>query len=158
MIQGRWITNNDDSERIDYILNTVYEKEIKEHENFLHRELDDMANHVVAIDMETGDIVGYGRVTFDLENFVIDNVAVLPEHRRKYYGDFIVRILVDKAISCAADAIYCAVPDSISHFIESIGFKKVSTDTETPANAYIYADYNLMCLRPADFHSKCKCH
>ena len=54
--------------------------------------------------------------------FWIGFVAVLAEKRRQKLGDFIVRLLLDRAFLCGASEIFLtARPDSVP-FFESIGF------------------------------------
>ena len=159
MIQGKWILpGSPEFDTADNIMNTVFTEEINSYNDYLHKELDSMANHVIVLDTDTKNIAGYGRVTYDLENFVIDNFCVLKEYRGNFYGDFVVRMLVDKAIQCSADAIYCSVPSHLEGFLKSIGFKVLSDTANKPQNLYIYDNYTMMCLYPADFTSRCHCH
>lgn len=65
------------------------------------------ANLVLVQDIKTKKYVATGRIYMN-ENydFVIDLIGVLEEYRRLKYGDFVMRMLVDKAFSCNATKVY----------------------------------------------------
>ena len=67
---------------------------------------------------------GIGRIMFDGERFTISDVAVLPEHRGEKYGDFLVRLLVDKALMSNAQEIYLDAYEGTEGFFGTIGFEK----------------------------------
>lgn len=72
------------------------------------------ANLVLVQDIKTEKYVATGRIYMN-ENydFVIDLIGVLEEYRRLKYGDFVMRMLVDKAFSCNATKVYaCKNPDN----------------------------------------------
>ncbi len=157
MIQGKWVLpESDDYTVAKNIMTTVFCNEISHHDNYLHEELNSLANHVIVLDNDTHEIAGYGRITYDLENFVMDNICVLEKYRGRYYGDFIARMLVDKGIQCGADVIYCAVPHNLKAFLTPIGFRE--SDSSIPEFAQVYEGYTLMHLIPAEFKTKCHCH
>ena len=156
MIQGKWITNSDDFATAHSILNHVFKQELLNNNNFLREDFDSMANHLMVLDVSKGEYVGYGRIIYDLENFIIDNVCVLEEYRHKKYGDFIVRVLVDKAILCNASDIFCSVPSYLTKFLEPIGFKKYA-GVNCLNNIHIYKNGTIMHLLSEDFHSQCHC-
>ena len=81
---------------------------------------DEMAVHAVAW-ME-GKIVGCGTLFYDGETYLLDMVAVPVEERRKKYGDFIVRMLIDRAFQRGADQIVSYVNKDVFPFLSSIGF------------------------------------
>lgn len=65
------------------------------------------ANEVLIIDLNTNENAAIGRLYMN-ENydFVIDLIGVLAKYRGLKYGDFVIRMLVDKAFSCGATKIY----------------------------------------------------
>ncbi len=157
MIQGKWISP-DSAEYLvaKSIMESVFDENIKNNVDFLHEELNPMANHVIVYDNDTHEIAGYGRITYDLEDFVIDNICILSKYRGRYYGDFVARMLVDKGIQCGAETIYAVVPDTLKPFLSPIGFKE--TDSSLPEYAHMYDSHTLMHLIPAEFKTKCNCH
>lgn len=70
--------------------------------------------------------VATGRLIF-LENknkFKIGRIAVRKEFRGKHYGDFVVRMLIDKAISLGAKEVVVGAQSHAISFYEKIGFVK----------------------------------
>ena len=66
--------------------------------------------------------VATGEITFDGESYRIQEVAVLPEFRRKKYGDFIVRLLIDKAMLSGAQTIEADVLQGTEVLFQEVGF------------------------------------
>lgn len=99
-------------------------------------DLDSLAIHAVAYerealsgkdDRENGKVaVATGRIVFDGEICKIDKIAVLKEYRNKKYGDFIVRLLLNKAFMSGIDKVYVDAFVSSEGFFEKIGFEKAS--------------------------------
>ncbi len=52
-----------------------------------------------------------GRLLLDIENdrFYADNICVLKEYRRRHYGEFVLRMLADKACECMAEFLWAEV-------------------------------------------------
>ena len=68
--------------------------------------------------------VATGRLIF-LENwFKIGRIAVKKECRGKHYGDFVVRMLLDKAFSMGAKEVFVGAQAHAISFYERIGFVK----------------------------------
>lgn len=57
--------------------------------------------------------IGCGRILCDVEQFrfYIDQVGILPAFRKKGYGEFALRMLVDKANLCGAKQVFVKLPD-----------------------------------------------
>lgn len=57
---------------------------------------------------DTGEVVGTGRLLLDIDRFMffIDFVGIIPEARRRGYGEFALRALVDKVSQCGAEKVY----------------------------------------------------
>ena len=85
--------------------------------------------------------VATGGIAFDGESYRIQEVAVLPEFRRKKYGDFIVRLLIDKAMMSGAQTIEADVLQGAEALFQEVGF------TET----------GIWYERMADSGSRCSC-
>ena len=94
MIKGQYLSYGDDLTKVHEIRKAVFTEEYGIPEDV---ELDDddiMAMHVI-LDYEN-EKVGTGRMKYDGETFILDKMAVLKEHRNNGYGEFIVRMLLDK--------------------------------------------------------------
>lgn len=72
--------------------------------------------------------VGTGRLLFMGDTYKIGRIAVKKEFRGKKYGDFIVRMLVDKAFSMGAKEVFVGAQKHAIPFYEKIGF--VALDEE----------------------------
>lgn len=75
---------------------------------------------------ETGQkkAVATGRLLFLGKEYKIGRIAVKKECRGKKYGDFIVRMLVDKAFSMGAKEVFVGAQEHAISFYEKIGFQK----------------------------------
>ena len=91
------------------------------------------ANEVLIIDLNTNEYAAIGRLYMN-ENydFVIDLIGVLEKYRGLKYGDFVIRMLVDKAFSCGASKVYAhkAVRNmsGSEDFLKRYNFQSVSKD------------------------------
>ena len=75
--------------------------------------------------------VAAGRLVLDLENdrFYVDNICVLEEFRAKKYGEFVLRMLADKASQCRAEFIWADVSGSDAKgFFEKMLFEEYEGD------------------------------
>lgn len=107
MIEGKYLSGQED-------LSEVYElrREVLQQELGLEEELDldgqdEWAVHAVACQGETA--VAVGRILFDGEHYSISHVAVRRELRRQGYGDFVVRLLINRAMLAGAQELYAQV-------------------------------------------------
>lgn len=107
MIEGKYLSGQED-------LSEVYElrREVLQQELGLEEELDldgqdEWAVHAVACQGETA--VAEGRILFDGEHYSISHVAVRRELRRQGYGDFVVRLLINRAMLAGAQELYAQV-------------------------------------------------
>ena len=66
--------------------------------------------------------VATGRLIFLEDRFKIGRIAVKKEFRGKHYGDFIVRMLIDKAFSMGAKEVFVGAQAHAIPFYERIGF------------------------------------
>ncbi|MCD7981862.1 MAG: GNAT family N-acetyltransferase [Clostridiales bacterium] len=66
---------------------------------------------------------GMGRIFFDGTDFKIMEVAVLPEYRGEKYGDFMVRLLIDRAMMSGAREICLDALPGTEGFFRTIGFE-----------------------------------
>lgn len=122
MIQGKFFSGNDDLTEIKKIRKAVFQDELGIKEEIEEDGLDNLCMHVLAYD--NGVPVAVGRICYDGWEFVISKVAVLKEHRHKMYGDFIVRMLIDKAMMSGAVEIKLESPRSCVGFFKGIGFEE----------------------------------
>lgn len=79
--------------------------------------------------------VATGEITFDGESYRIQEVAVLPEFRRKKYGDFIVRLLIDKAMLSGAQTIEADVLQGTEVLFQEVGFAEAGAGMKKKAGS-----------------------
>jgi len=103
--------------------------------------LDDVAfrsrDYVIAVDQESGDRAGFGRLRLhrgdedEANRIELTGIGVLPEWRGRGVGAHVVERLVDTAAADGFDAVYVLTdqPDYLTQF----GFDEVDTDALPPA-------------------------
>lgn len=100
-----------------------------------------------------GDVpVATGGIAFDGETYRIQEVAVLPEFRRKKYGDFIVRLLIDKAMMSGAQSIEADVLKGAEALFQEVGFAEAGTWYEKDDR-----QWQPMQLQAGNIHKCCNC-
>ena len=121
MIQGKLIEYGDDLTPI---------KKLREKSKYILSDLEkeEIAVYALVYDCENEQRpVATGRLALNNNEFYIDNLFVLEDERRKKYGDFVVRLLVNRGFLSGANEIKVWVDDNnLVPFFEKIGFKKVT--------------------------------
>lgn len=108
--------------------------------------------------------IGCGRILCDVDHFrfYIDQMGILPAYRHKGFGEFALRMLVDKANVCGADKIWLKLPscwtlDSGCSFADTCKTRAMSFFTKmkfVPAeNADAEGEW--MVADISDFHNCC---
>lgn len=124
MIQGKFLYYGDDLSDVINIRRQVFvvEQGVTEEEEF--DEYDDLSVHALVYDNANEKRpVATGRVYHDGTSYRVGRIAVLKDERGKYYGDFIVRLLVNKAFSSGADEVVISAQTKAVPFYEKIGFE-----------------------------------
>ena len=103
--------------------------------------LDDVAfrsrDYVIAVDQESGDRAGFGRLRLhrgdedEANRIELTGIGVLPEWRRRGVGAHVVERLVDTAAADGFETVYVLTdqPDYLTQF----GFDRVETEDLPPA-------------------------
>lgn len=123
LIQGKFLSYGDDLSPVFEIRRKVFieEQGVSEEDEF--DEYDDFAIHAIVYDIDDSKKpVATGRVYHDGKNYRVGRIAVLKEERGKYYGDFAVRLLVNKAFMSGAEEVVIGAQVSAVLFYEKIGF------------------------------------
>ena len=135
MIKGQYLSYGDDLTKVHEIRKAVFTEEYGIPEDV---ELDDddiMAMHVI-LDYEN-EKVGTGRMKFDGETFILDKMAVLKEHRNNGYGEFIVRMLLDKVFLANGKEIFTDATKDTVEFFKKIGFVEIGDEYEKDKLIYV---------------------
>ena len=147
MVQGKFLSGQDELNVIKEIRRQVFaDPECWEDE------LDGRCMHVVAV--QGDQVVACGRIFYDGFECEISNVAVLPAYQRQKFGDFVVRMLIDKAVMSGVDEIRLEAPEAVCGFFEKIGFRATTEQTEHE-NASGCIE---MMLKKDQIYKCCGCH
>ena len=122
MITGKWFDGFAKSELADInqIKNTVFVKEMGMTRDDVFDEGEFPAVHLAVYD--NGKPVACGKIIKDGSRLCFGQIASLPEHRGKGYGDFVMRLLIRKAFDMGAEKQYVNVPVAVRGFFERLGF------------------------------------
>lgn len=120
MIHTKWFDGNGDLTDAHYIRTVVFvdEQGISLEEEF--DGTDACAIHLVAY--EDGAPVATGRILKADGQLIIGRIATVKEHRKKGYGDLIVRMLIRKAFSMGEQTQHIHAQKAAQGFYEKLGF------------------------------------
>lgn len=100
---------------------------------------------------EAGNVVGTGRIYIDeAGNYHAGRIAVLREARGRSYGEFIMRMLCDRAFSNGAKEVHIGAQVQAIGFYEKIGFRVCGEGYDEVA-----IPHKPMVLRRDGFTSAC---
>lgn len=131
MICGRYYLGLDHMEEIEPIRLEVFGTEQGFPKDIIIDETDETAiQAVVYKDINRTIPVGTGRL-YKISNgadYKIGRIAVKKEERGQGYGDFIVRMLVDKALLMGADRVLVGSQPQAIEFYKKIGFRPIGEE------------------------------
>lgn len=135
MIQGKLLYYGDDLKEVYDIRKKVFVEELGVPMEKEFDELDKEAVHVLVFEQTNQENsskqipVAAGRIIW-LENVCeIGHVAVLKEYRHREYGDFTVRMLINKAFHMGIDEVIAKIRPEFTNFIKKIGFMPIYSVT-----------------------------
>lgn len=67
-----------------------------------------------------------GKLIFTDNNYVLDKIGVIESERKKGYGDFLVRLLVNKAFMSGAECVYVNISFQLVEFYKKFGFRAIN--------------------------------
>lgn len=126
MIEGKFLKFEDGFSDILEIRKKVFIDELCCPLDSLKDSLDSESEHVIVFN-ENHEVVASGRLSLIDKDFWISKVAVLKEEREKYYGDFVVRMLVDKVFRNRGEQVWVKADDNSYQFFTKLGFYIVET-------------------------------
>lgn len=145
MVQGRLLSYGDNLHEVFSIRKRVFVDELGISEE---NEFDDQENEAIHVLVYKSDqlnnaqkdvnnteniSVATGRIVYDGEKCIIGNVAVLKEYRGKEYGDFTVKMLLNKAFTAGINEVTVYSFQNTVGFFEKVGFHIV----DNASNSYI---------------------
>ncbi|MCH5273117.1 MAG: GNAT family N-acetyltransferase [Lachnospiraceae bacterium] len=156
MICGRYYLGLDHMEEIAPIRREVFGTELGFPEDIIFDETDELAvQAVVYKDIDRTIPVGVGRLyrTDEEKEYKIGRIAVKKEERGQGFGDFIVRMLVDKGLMMGADRVVVGAQPHAVKFYEKIGFRPTG-ETYTEAGK----EHTVMEIRQGTVCKACQNH
>lgn len=150
MVFGKLVSGSEKNEQTRQVAD-IRSRVLKE-ECGLKIEAEPEAFCMYALAYEGDTPVATGEITFDGESYRIQEVAVLPEFRRKKYGDFIVRLLIDKAMLSGAQTIEADVLQGAEILFQKVGFAEAGTWYEKEGR-----QWQPMQLQTGNIHKCCNC-
>lgn len=150
MIEGKYLSGNDDLTEIYRLREEVFQKELGFPAELERDGYDKLAVHAIAF--EEGRPAATGRILFDGEIYRMSRVAVKAEFRGKGYGEFVVRMLVNKALLSGAQEIYVSTLAGGRRMFEGIGFQACGQAYENGGLTYLP-----MWLPAERLHGCCGC-
>lgn len=133
LIQGKILSAGDDLSEAFLIRKAVFVEEQGIPEDLEFDELDHEAMHVIVYEEDPNwnmnhssekKAVATGRILYDGTTCKIGRIAVLKDYRNKKYGDFTVRMLLNKAFTSGITQVSLDAQCSAERFYEKIGFHK----------------------------------
>ena len=134
MIQGRLVSEQKDLILVkDIIMKELPSQEFEHYENEAGTQDNVKGNKwkevvISALVYEGSDYscpVAAGTMMLKPENATITAVAVLKPYRRKQYGDFVMRILIDRAKTAGIHDICVKCPENVTGFFHKLHFEKI---------------------------------
>ncbi len=120
LVEGKFRSYEEDLTDAFEIRRKVFQEEQGVDPEIEFDELDKAAMHVIIYVADKA--VATGRLIFDGETYRIGRVAVLKEERGKQYGDFVVRMLADRAFQSGAKEVLLGSQVQVREFYEKLGF------------------------------------
>ncbi|TCT12250.1 putative GNAT family N-acyltransferase [Natranaerovirga pectinivora] len=123
MLKGEYRYGTDNLSEAFNIRKTVFGKEF----NFLEEELfDDFELDSIHVLIYYKDIaIGTGRLYYSGESYKIGRIAVLKEYRKNGIGEFLVNMLIDKALLLGADEVIVHSQERAVDFYKKLGFHTI---------------------------------
>lgn len=123
MIRGKFIPQGGDLSDAKQVRQAVFIEEQHISPELEYDEWDPKAVHAVVYDTNSLP-VATGRLLLEEDgSFHIGRVAVKKECRKKGYGDFVVRMLLDRAFQCGAQEVCILAQTTAVGFYQTIGFR-----------------------------------
>ena len=143
MIQGKLIPRHDNLAEVLRIWQEVFIDEgIIPAEMIQGATVDNTIHALVYEGVDVSCPVAAGRLSMEKDSAKIELVAVLQKFRGKEYGDFVVRMLLDKAVNSGAKNITVIAPEPLTGFFQKQGFVDSGDITDWNGTKCIVMKFN----------------
>lgn len=160
LIQGKILSYGDDLSEVIEIRKKVFIDELGYSSEMIFDDIDQFAMYVIVYEEDPNwkekksnvkKAVATGRIYYDGSTCEIGQVAVLKEYRRKQYGDFTVRMLLNKAFISGVNTVSLISPWNTVEFFKTIGFR-VTDESKSSEDLQQYA----MEIKSNEVITQCK--
>lgn len=149
LIQGKLLSAKDNLKDVFEIRREVFVKELGISEQMEFDEKDRFAIHAIAYLEENHTIpVATGRLYFDGDTCYLEKLAVLKEYRNRQYGEFILRMLLNKADMAGIQKVYVKGNKPFIDYFKGFGF--------LPDNNIKEKDAKTLSIQPKNLFLGCK--
>lgn len=152
MVEGKYITAMEDMSRLQMIWQKTLLEECGWTAQMLDLDEEKLKLHAIAFEGADKHPVAAGTIEYGEEAFLISNIAVLKEKRRAGYGDFILRMLVNKAVIAGGMPVRAEVTEEAKPLFEEVGFQ--ADGVEYKKNGIAFYPYQLL---QSQIKSCCDC-
>jgi predicted GNAT family N-acyltransferase len=137
LVQGKLLTYGDDLTEVFAIRRKVFVEEQHIPDNIEFDEYDSEAMHVIVYE-EAGSrtAVATGRISYNGQDCQLGRIAVLKEYRGRKYGDFTVRLLLNKAFTAGINEVTINCQKEVEEFYNKIGFHRVGSNFTEAGKSY----------------------
>lgn len=142
MVEGKYITAMEDMSRLQMIWQKTLLTECGWTEQMLDLDEAKLKLHAIAFEGVEKQPVAAGTIEYGEEAFLISNIAVLGDKRRAGYGDFILRMLVNKAVIAGGMPVRAEVTEDARPLFEEVGFQVSGVKYEK--NGIVFYPYQLL--------------
>lgn len=151
MIRGKYIVGTGDITDALAIRKTVFQEEQNIEAELDFDEKDEYAMHIVVYNDEN-QAVATGRMIAQPERMFIGRIAVIKEERGKGYGDFVVRMMLDKAFECGAAEVTVHAQTHAVGFYKKLGFLPCGEEITEAGIRHLP-----MHITESQFRNSCRC-
>lgn len=149
MIEGKFLKSEDDFTDSLILRKKVFVEEMGYTVESIIDEWDSISEHVIIFN-EEHKVVAAGRLFLYNKQFWISQVAVLKEERGKYYGDSVVRMLVDKVFRNDGQEVWVKADENAFQFFTKLGFTIIKNVLDEKERKWV-----ILNLNKGDLFKKC---
>lgn len=159
MVRAKVISYEQGLDEVNEILYEVFVEEMNINKDIIFNIKDNQVFHVLVYEgVKEDKPIATGRLVLDNNIGYIKWIAVKKEYRRKQYGDFAIRMLVEKARALSCIEIKAEVPIKLIDMFSKIGFNPLDDKTDIDSNAVsdscIIMRYNDNYIKPCQIKAK----
>lgn len=143
MILGKLIEYGEDISEVLKVWEQVFKEELNHEDKVWGEEL---AVYGVIHD-DNNNPIAAGKLVFNDNKYILDRIAVLEVERNKGYGDFLVRLLVNKAFMAGAESVNVSCSLELFGFYKKLGFNPINEKNSIQENLSMILFTSSICRK-----------